>query len=306
MGSRQDLEIFIITYNRREKLKKTFEQIFDIASPVREFDIKVIDNASNDGTRELCMEYAGRFSNLVYISNNRNIGLSGNIIKPFELASKKWLWVLCDDEDFDWTHWAEIEKALNNDENAIIMAERLTDYKKVTLPVLINEFSFLPAAIYNTKNITSSVMQKKIFVPENVIVKQSFTLEKDNKQYARGANQELHFRQRKFHLFCGFANSFRMLNDRKLRYACCENFMLGYPFNKAMSLFLNHNGLDINNIFDLFCAFSIKQNLIFSLLIMLHILQNILRIDISSERIYIVILKKIKIRINLIRRYKNA
>lgn len=61
MGSRQDLEIFIITYNRREKLKKTFEQIFDIASPVREFDIKVIDNASNDGTRELCMEYAERF-----------------------------------------------------------------------------------------------------------------------------------------------------------------------------------------------------------------------------------------------------
>ena len=329
MGSRQDLEIFIITYNRREKLKKTFEQIFDIASPVREFDIKVIDNASNDGTRELCMEYAERFSNLVYISNNRNIGLSGNIIKPFELASKKWLWVLCDDDDFDWTHWAEIEKALNNDENAIIMAERLTDYKKLTLPVLINEFSFLPAAIYNTKNITTSVMQKmyinaytlfphlalvcevvnqgkKIFVPENIIVKQSFTLEKDNKQYARGTNQDLHFRQRRFHLFCGFANSFRMINDRKLRYACCENFMLGYPFNKAMSLFLNHNGLDINNIFDLFCAFSIKQNLIFLLLIMLHILQNILRIDISSERIYIVILKKIKIRINLIRRYKNA
>ena len=141
---------------------------------------------------------------------------------------------------------------------------------------------------------------------KNIIVKQSFTLEKDNKQYARGTNQDLHFRQRRFHLFCGFANSFRMINDRKLRYACCENFMLGYPFNKAMSLFLNHNGLDINNIFDLFCAFSIKQNLIFLLLIMLHILQNILRIDISSERIYIVILKKIKIRINLIRRYKNA
>lgn len=195
--------------------------------------------------------------------------------------------------------------------------------------MLINEFSFLPAAIYNTENITSSVMQKmyinaytlfphmalvceivnqgkKIFVPENVIVKQSFTLEKDNKQYARGANEELHFRQRNFHLFCGFANSFRMLEDKKLRYSCCENFMLGFSFNKAMSLFLTHNGLDANNIFDLFCAFSIKQNLIFTMLIMIYILKNILRIDISSERIYIVILKKIKIRINLIRRYKNA
>lgn len=120
MINTEDIEIFIITYNRKEKLKKTFEQIFDSSSPVRNLDIKVIDNCSTDGTKDLCAEYASRFSNLTVISNNRNIGLSGNIIKPFELASKKWLWVLCDDDDFDWTNWREVEKALEADENASI------------------------------------------------------------------------------------------------------------------------------------------------------------------------------------------
>ena len=278
----------------------------------------------------MCAEYASRFSNLTVISNNRNIGLSGNIIKPFELASKKWLWVLCDDDDFDWTNWREVEKALEADENAIIMVERLTDYNKVTLPVLINEFSFLPSAIYNTAYITASVMQKmyinaytlfphlalvcevvnqggKIFVPESVIVKQSFALEKDNKQYARGAdNKDLHFRQRRFHLFCGFANSFRMLNDKNLRYSCCESFMLGSTFREAMSFFIKQNGLDTDNIFDLLRAFNLKQKFVFMLLIIKCILDNFINIDASRERIYIVILKKIKIRINLIRRHKNA
>ncbi len=329
MEDRLGLEIFIITYNRREKLQKTLNQIFDINSPVRNFDIKIIDNSSNDGTGELCAEYKKRFHNITYLCNNRNVGLSGNIIKPFELASKKWLWILCDDDEFDWTHWSEIENALKCEENAIVMAERLTDYNKISLPVLINEFSFLPAAIYNTANITPAVLQKmyvnaytlfphmalvceivnegkKIFVPEHVLVKQSFDLEKDNKQYARGADNKLHFRQKRFHLFCGFANSFRMLNDKNLRYKCCENFMLGYPFSEAMSLFLAHNGLDINNLFDLFCAFSLRQNIIFSLLIVKYILKNIFFISVTRERIYIAVLKKLKIRLNLTRRYENA
>ena len=147
----------------------------------------------------------------------------------------------------------------------------------------------------------------KIFVPESVIVKQSFALEKDNKQYARGAdNKDLHFRQRRFHLFCGFANSFRMLNDKNLRYSCCESFMLGSTFREAMSFFIKQNGLDTDNIFDLLRAFNLKQKFVFMLLIIKCILDNFINIDASRERIYIVILKKIKIRINLIRRHKNA
>ena len=64
MEDRLGLEIFIITYNRREKLQKTLNQIFDINSPVRNFDIKIIDNSSNDGTGELCAEYKKRFHNI--------------------------------------------------------------------------------------------------------------------------------------------------------------------------------------------------------------------------------------------------
>lgn len=329
MNIDKDLEIFIITYNRKDKLQNTLEQIFCDDSPVRNFDIKIIDNCSNDGTKELCMEYVSRYPNLTLISNNRNLGLSGNIIKPFELASKKWLWVLCDDDDFDWTYWNEVETALSSDENAAVVVERLCSSNKIPLSMLINELSFLPAAIYKTEYITSSVIQKmyinaytlfphlalvcdfvnkgkKIFVPQHIIVKQSFKLEKDNKQYARGSDNDLHFRQKKYHLFCGFANSFRMINDKDLRSQCCDNFLLGAPFYKAMELFLAQNGLNLNNLFDLFCVFNLKQNIIFLLVIIKYVFKNLILVDITKERIYIVVLKKLKIRLNLIRRNKNA
>lgn len=325
MFNKQDLEIFIITYNRKDKLRNTLNQIFCDASPVKNLDIKIIDNCSDDGTKELCMEYVSRYPNLTLISNNRNIGLSGNIIKPFELASKKWLWVLCDDDDFDWTYWNEIETALSSDENAAVVVERLSSSNNIPLYILINELSFLPAAIYKTEYITSSVMQKmyvnaytlfphlalvcdivnkgkKIFVPEHIIVKQSFNLEKDNKQYARGVDNDLHFRQQGYHLFYGFANSFRMINDKNLRFQCCDNFALGLPFHKAMSLFLTQNGLNINHLFDLFCVFNLRQNIVLLFMIVKYLIDKLISVDITKERIYIVILKKLKIRLKFIRR----
>ena len=97
-----------------------------------------------------------------------------------------------------------------------------------------------------------------------------------------------------------------MLNDKNLRYSCCESFMLGSTFREAMSFFIKQNGLDTDNIFDLLRAFNLKQKFVFMLLIIKCILDNFINIDASRERIYIVILKKIKIRINLIRRHKNA
>ena len=54
---KEKLDIVIITYNRKDFLKKTFEQILAENSPIKDFDITILNNASDDGTSELVEEY---------------------------------------------------------------------------------------------------------------------------------------------------------------------------------------------------------------------------------------------------------
>ena len=53
----EQLDIFIITYNRAAKLESTFEQIFISSSPIRNFEIVVIDNNSTDDTALIVQKY---------------------------------------------------------------------------------------------------------------------------------------------------------------------------------------------------------------------------------------------------------
>lgn len=154
-----DLEIFIITYNRCKDLKKTLEAIAAENSPVRHCDIKILDNNSNDGTAELCKEFADRFSNMTHIKNHRNIGLSGNICRAMELANKKYFWILCDNDKIEFDAWSEVEQAIDDDYD-LILASRLYFPEKYDCfeALVLNQLTFLPAGIYKTKFMTDDVM----------------------------------------------------------------------------------------------------------------------------------------------------
>jgi glycosyltransferase involved in cell wall biosynthesis len=82
------LEIFLITYNRKIYLQKTFNQIFANSSPIKNFDITILNNKSTDGTTELIEKYREKFNNIKHIIHNRNIGGNANIARAFELATK--------------------------------------------------------------------------------------------------------------------------------------------------------------------------------------------------------------------------
>ncbi|HIT93385.1 MAG TPA: glycosyltransferase family 2 protein, partial [Candidatus Stercorousia faecigallinarum] len=155
---KDELEIIIITYNRKNKLKKTLQTLITENSPIKDFNITILDNASDDGTNELCEAFCKEYTNFKYIRNKYNIGISGNTIRAFELASKKWLWILCDDDKYDWSGWAEIEDALKRDYD-IVHTTYTDGVRNETTPYKLNEEIFLPTAIYNTRNIDSTFFQ---------------------------------------------------------------------------------------------------------------------------------------------------
>ena len=96
------LDIFLITYNRAKSLDKTLSQILSVESPIRDFEIQIIDNNSTDNTREIVAKWQEEFPNLKYEKNKYNIGGNANIVKAFYRANKDYVWVLADNDDFNW------------------------------------------------------------------------------------------------------------------------------------------------------------------------------------------------------------
>lgn len=278
MSVKENLEIFLITYNRSEKLKKTLNKIFESDSPVKEFNIKVIDNASTDDTQKICKEYLIKNTNLVYIRNKINIGLSGNIIKTMELASKKWLWTICDDDDYDWTEWNEIEKALEG-EYDIVHTTFTEGFRNETYPYLINEEAFIPTAIYNTKHITPLTMQNayamaytilphhaigckvinemgKIFVPKKRMVLQGTN---DKFNYFRTHKNGLFHRFDNYQLLAGYIGAYQLIEDENVKFACCNLLCFGLSFRNSIKWFLSVNKNYFFNIAEIFGGVSITQ-----------------------------------------------
>ena len=153
------LEIFLITYNRRDYLEVTLNKIFSENSPLKKYTINILDNNSNDGTDILCKKFAGEYSNLNYIKNKKNVGLAGNICKAMEYAQKKYFWILCDNDELDFTAWDEVEQAMQEDNDLIILCrDYYEDEKKCFEAFVLNQLTFLPGGIYKTEHLSDNVM----------------------------------------------------------------------------------------------------------------------------------------------------
>lgn len=254
MSLKDELDIYLITFNRKEKLQQTLEKLSSVDSPLQKFEINILDNDSIDGTADLCQEYCEKNPDWKYIKNHRNLGISGNIIKAMELASKKWLWVICDDDDFDWDNWNEIENALNSDEYDIVHTTYSEGFRNETYPYLINEEAFIPTAIYNTKHLTPLTMNNayamaytllphhaigckvinengKIFVPQKRCVLQGHD---DKLNFIRMPQKGLYHRLDNYQLLAGYIQAYALIEDEKMRHDIMNVLCLGYSFRDSM------------------------------------------------------------------------
>ena len=163
MSSIKDkLKIILITYNRRNKLQETLNNILADNSPIKNFDITVLDNASTDGSSELLEEYCKKYSNLKHIRHRINIGGNANICRAFEygaVSGKEYVWVLCDDDKYDFDNWEEVEKRIYAKDDIICVADYVfPEGQKTNKAYQIFQLTFVPAGIYRTKIITDDVL----------------------------------------------------------------------------------------------------------------------------------------------------
>ena len=231
---RDVLEIFLVTYNRKDPLKKTLDFIFDESSPIKDLTITVLDNNSTDGTGELLKQYADERNNLKYLKNNRNIGGSANVARAFESATKKYVWCLCDNDCINWDNWSEIENAIKNDYDVVFVQNIKRDIGEIFCSA-----TFVPACIYKTELLTDTVMtniydncrnlfphlpviakaineNKRIFISSKDTITISPNGEFTNDMYLRGLNsQEVPESRRYIFWTVCYYNSVELITDRK-------------------------------------------------------------------------------------------
>ena len=275
------LEIIIVTYNRKTYLQNTFNQIFAKSSPIKDLSITILNNLSTDGTFELIERYRKLHPNIKHIENRRNIGGNANIAKAFEIAKAKYVWVLCDDDQYNFKHWQEIEDAIFSNRYDCILTEWKYLFGAKDYEYIINTLAFLPAGIYKTSNISTTVMsniesnimysfphlalgcsllnnKKKFYIPKFRIIKQNINME-----FNKSLNNEVHFRQANVNLFSGYINSYQMILDKKLRHKCCNVLWIGKPFYYSMNAFFKSNKFFIYNMSDILWGISNLQRLQF-------------------------------------------
>ncbi|MFM7390000.1 MAG: glycosyltransferase family 2 protein [Vampirovibrionales bacterium] len=156
------LDIILITYNRKEHLARTLEQLFAEGSPVHRYGLTILNNASTDGSTDLINAYVERYPTLLkHILHPRNIGGNANIARAFELATAEYVWVLCDDDEFDFTHWHTVEEALAEGVDAVVVANYVNPKKN--LAQLACQLTFVPAAIYKTDLLDTTTLVNMYF-----------------------------------------------------------------------------------------------------------------------------------------------
>lgn len=269
MTIEQKLQIVLITYNRSYFLNRTLKQLFSEESPVKKCDITVLDNNSADSTAEIVSEYQKKFPNLQYKKNPLNIGGNANIVRAFEtgaVSGKEYVWVLCDDDYYDWSNFDAVSEAMDGNVDCIGIARYAIPDNELNNPAYqFFQLTFVPGGIYKTSVISDTVLTNmydtiytmfsqscisahilnnsgKISFLEKPIVENGLHVQDPEEpecdySFFRGTEpSETSFRRKEQLWIFGFANIVRLLNDTKLQHKCME---ISVPYKDIYSSWEN-------------------------------------------------------------------
>ncbi len=168
----QNLDIILISSGDDKLFSQALEGIFASNSPIKNCDIVILDNSDCGKNFELVKEKYKSHKNIRYKKSSYSLSPELCAIKAVEYASKKYFWILTDEEcDFCWDSFDKVYEALEQGSYDIVNVGRVStmyevlepnDYEK--LAITIKHLTYLSAGIYKTKMIDSDVMHNMYFL----------------------------------------------------------------------------------------------------------------------------------------------
>lgn len=242
MNIEDRLQIILITFNRAKFAKETLEVILSEESPVKNCEIIIQDNNSTDNTREIAEEFVKNYSNVKYTKNRYNIGISGNIERAMDVASMEYVWILGDDDIFDFSNWREVEAAIEKGEKVICLSDyAIPEGCREKQSALLYQLTFITGGIYSTSIFTDTTMRNavdniytlfphslpvvdflnkggKIYMVSKAIVDNGSWREIKDYSFLRGIkdSENLSERTREMSWILGYCNAVSLLKDKSL------------------------------------------------------------------------------------------
>ena len=115
------LTIGVPTCNREMYIHKCLESIYSQIGNDSRFEVLICDNDSSDNTKEIVNIYATKYTNIVYVKNDTNIGASKNIQKVLELATGEYIHLQGDDDYVQQGVYYETLNMISNNRDCDVM-----------------------------------------------------------------------------------------------------------------------------------------------------------------------------------------
>jgi glycosyltransferase involved in cell wall biosynthesis len=100
-----------VTYNRAQLLPRTLNSI--LSQDFEDFELIISDDCSNDGTDDICKEYAARDRRIQYFRNDTNLGMPGNLNRSIGPAKGTYIANLHDGDVYHKQVLAKWKEALD-------------------------------------------------------------------------------------------------------------------------------------------------------------------------------------------------
>ncbi|CAK0777465.1 hypothetical protein CCP3SC1AL1_80020 [Gammaproteobacteria bacterium] len=159
-----NLDIILITFNRRDFLEKTLKTLF--SSPFRGCNLWLLNNASTDDTLQVCYFWQSQFPHCTLVTHTFNIGGNANILRAYEYGNAEYKWILCDDDDLQFEPIEDLLETIQESKYDLIRISDAEIEKKErgqanTLSEILEgknqssflSFSFVPGVIFRANPI---------------------------------------------------------------------------------------------------------------------------------------------------------
>jgi len=112
---RKDASIIIVSFNTRKMLEECLSSLVSNTKPLN-YEIIIIDNASNDGSVDFLQESTKKINNLKLILNRENVGFGAANNQGIKKAKGEYILLLNSDTKFESNVLGEMTKWMNKHE----------------------------------------------------------------------------------------------------------------------------------------------------------------------------------------------
>lgn len=122
------IDIAMLTLNRLQDTKRTLESLYKTTLP---FNLIIIDQKSDDGTREFLQEFAKQHEKVNLQLLQENLGVSGGRAKAAELATSEYLAFVDNDMIFMPGYFENLYEAIKEENVAGVLAKCVLPNRKI-------------------------------------------------------------------------------------------------------------------------------------------------------------------------------